>query len=571
MLEGTLCLILIISTCFPGIQSSGTKVDVIDLRGKDLKVRLLVLSLQGIVNRRGPLLYVLWEGIRVEPTPSERWLKYYEDKGWIGGFKHISLTDAIRKYREFLNGFVIYDPELPATINLAVSLAGVENLTVAHPDFKEMLEESGLELKYDLRGLFDSKDEVHRWMLENVFPHCNKSLINLFPTFKAVIVYRVSIIDYVIENRACSIGLSVDEDSELIGEFYSRMDKFAIVIGYPEDSKFERPWVSLTSKYGLINVLATAIAPNFSFHSKMPRQGRYIQDHRFEFEVDNGKIYVAFVVSDLGLNVMQSFYYEMWLSDKRGEIPIGWWLDAITMEICPGILQYYYETKSSSDYFYSAHVAGRIRASDFPYLEEYLNRGQKYLDRCSLKVVGFSNHKKKDEKVLKLYSEVLDVEGFLFGFGPEFEDEYWVVDGKVWIIPRYMGDPDEVVKAIDGYVESTDRRPLFIVIGIGLWYYPTIEQVVEIKDQLQEKYGDEIVFCRVDELIGAAKKSLSTSPSRDHRTINARRIIQAFLLATFLSILLIWMVKSKNIGKRKYSQEKIGNREYSQIFVQAKI
>ena len=489
---------------------SGEEVDVIDLRGEDLKTRLLVLSLQGIVNREKPQLYVLWESKRVEPTASERWLEYYRRKGWIKGYKIVSIEEALEKYKKYLKGAVIYDPELPATINLAVSLAGVYNLIVAHSDFMPILAKHGLEVKYDLRGKFKDGIEVHEWQLKNVFPYCNKSLINLFPTVKGVMIYRVSIIDYVIANRACSIGLNVKRDRALISKYYEKMNKFAIALGYPENPALERPWVELTSKYGLVNVLATAFSPNFSFHSKMPAKRKYNQDHKFEITLDPDKIYVAFVVSDLGLNNMQDFYYEMWLSEARGEVPIGWWLDPIVVEFCPGIVQYYYETKTPNDHFYSAHVGGRIRASDFPYLDDYLRRGQKYLDRCSLKIVAFSNHHRKDDRVFELYSEILDVEGFIFGFGPEFEEEYWFVGDKVWIVPRYMGNPQTAFKAIKNYIDSKQKRPLFIIIGIGLWYYPRVEDVVEIRDMLREEYGDQIVFCRIDKLFAAVKEYNST-------------------------------------------------------------
>ena len=518
---------------------SGVEVDVVDLRGEDLKTRLLVLSLQGIVNREKPQLYVLWESRRVEPTASERWLEYYKEKGWIKEYKIISIEEALEKYKRYLKGVVIYDPELPATINLAVSLAGIYDLVVAHPDFTPMLAEHGLEVKYDLRGKFRDRIEAHKWQLENVYPYCNKSLINLFPTVEGVMIYRVSIIDYVIANRACSIGLNVKRDEALIGEYYEKMDKFAIALGYPEDAVLERPWVELTSKYGLLNVLATALSPNFSFHSKIPAKRKYEQDHKFEIMLDPDKIYVAFAVSDLGLNSMQDFYYEMWLSEARGEVPIGWWLDPMVVEFCPGIVQYYYETKTPNDYFYSAHVGGRVRASDFPYLDDYLRRGQKYLDRCSLKIVAFSNHHRKDDRVFKLYSEILNVEGFVFGFGPEFEEEYWLVDDKVWIVPRYIGSPQTAFKAVKNYIDSRQERPLFIIIGIGLWYYPKVEDVIEIRDMLREEYSDQIVFCRIDELVAAVKEYNSTYEPVEGKL----RLLPVILAAAIIALIIFFYFK----------------------------
>ncbi len=509
-------LILLALCVVPLAAAQPPTVDVVDLRGADLKARLLMLSLEGIVNREGPRLYVLWESVRVKFPASERWLEYYRRKGWISGYRLVGFWEAVEKYRHYVKGAVVYDPALPATINVAASLAGVEDLVIAHPDYVPKLNELGIEVKIDLRGRFRSSREAHEWQLEHVFPRCNKSLLYYFPTMREVAIYRVSLLDYAVSYRACSIGLRLTADKDLIGRYYEGLEKFALVIGYPERAKLERPWVEYTSKYGLLNVLGTGLAPNLSFHSRIPARRRFEQEHR-KLEPKPGKIYIAFAVTDLGLNSMQDFYYEMWLSHSRGKVPISWWLDPITADICPGIVQYYYETKTPNDYFYSAHVGGRIRPSDFPYLEEYLERGQEYLDRCSLRVVAFSNHNLRDDRVLKLYSEKLDIEGFVFGFGPEFEDEYWLVGDKVWVIPRFVGSPGAAYLAVKGYIETHPERPLFIVVGIGLWHYPTVEQVIWLKERLQEDYGDQAVFCRLDELVSAAKSYAQRARRpRDH-------------------------------------------------------
>lgn len=56
-------------------------LDVIDLRGSNETTRLLALSLQGIVNKNGPRIYVLWESKDEFGNPSEEWAKYYKSKG----------------------------------------------------------------------------------------------------------------------------------------------------------------------------------------------------------------------------------------------------------------------------------------------------------------------------------------------------------------------------------------------------------------------------------------------------------------------------------------------------------
>ena len=121
-------------------------------------------------------------------------------------------------------------------------------------------------------------------------------------------------------------------------------------------------------------------------------------------------------MSDLGLNTMHDRYSGAWNDTKRGNLSVSWWLDGIVKDFCPGIVQYYYETKTSNDFFYGAHVGGRIRPSDFPDLQGYLKRGKKYLEDCDLNTVAFSNHGKYDYSVFENYSRVLDnCIGFFYG------------------------------------------------------------------------------------------------------------------------------------------------------------
>ncbi len=80
-------------------------------------------------------------------------MEYYEEKGWIDSYKIIGVEEAVKKNRNHLDVMMIYDPELPATMNLAVSLSGIENLVIAHPDLVQMLANLGISIKYDLRGV----------------------------------------------------------------------------------------------------------------------------------------------------------------------------------------------------------------------------------------------------------------------------------------------------------------------------------------------------------------------------------------------------------------------------------
>ncbi len=90
-----------------------------------------VTTLQGIVNRDQPRLYVRFVEAHGRNL-DDHWLKLYSKPGaWLADRKVEavkSLEALIDRYRSYISGVVVYDPRVPATSNLASTLAGAENL-----------------------------------------------------------------------------------------------------------------------------------------------------------------------------------------------------------------------------------------------------------------------------------------------------------------------------------------------------------------------------------------------------------------------------------------------------------
>jgi len=96
-----------------------------------------VATLQGIVNRDGPRLYVRFVAARGVQC-DDYWLDRLSAPGqWLERVRREpipDLTTLINTYRRFINGVVLYDPKVPATSNLASTLAGVEDLIAIRYD-----------------------------------------------------------------------------------------------------------------------------------------------------------------------------------------------------------------------------------------------------------------------------------------------------------------------------------------------------------------------------------------------------------------------------------------------------
>jgi hypothetical protein len=95
----------------------------------------LVACLQGIVNRHGPRLYL--NAIQSHLKDSSfsvdmYWLDKMRAPGtWLYGRQFESVKDIealIRRFRRYIRGAVVWDPKVPATSNVASTVAGCENL-----------------------------------------------------------------------------------------------------------------------------------------------------------------------------------------------------------------------------------------------------------------------------------------------------------------------------------------------------------------------------------------------------------------------------------------------------------
>ena len=116
---------------------------------------LAVACLQGIINRDAPRLYVLSR----KNTRPQYWLDILsKNDRWLSGRKLSpieNLDGLIQLAGDKLKGAVIWDPEVPATVNVATTIAGIEDGVVLSPDLHQS---SSLPVLHDLRGRFTGSE-----------------------------------------------------------------------------------------------------------------------------------------------------------------------------------------------------------------------------------------------------------------------------------------------------------------------------------------------------------------------------------------------------------------------------
>ena len=160
---------------FPSFRGAGT-VRVADLRELDGFDRLLLITLQGLVNREKPQLYLIADPV---------------DETWVGdlGVRTVREKDPLAlvdRYRDRIGGAVVYDVDVPHTINLATTIAGLQGLVVATA---EQAEHHGIEVVEDLRGRFeDDPAAIHDWAMAHLWDRCTHEILVGLPPVHTVAV-----------------------------------------------------------------------------------------------------------------------------------------------------------------------------------------------------------------------------------------------------------------------------------------------------------------------------------------------------------------------------------------------
>ncbi|GIO42816.1 hypothetical protein J41TS4_25740 [Paenibacillus apis] len=138
--------------------------------------RLLLATLQGIVNRAEPRIYLLEN----EEEGKLTWLKDLR----VPYVLHDDVWTIVKKYKNELKGLIIYDPEVPDSINVATTLAGLKDAVVVSPELAVKLQAAPYKLKIvqDLRGKFKDRLDAYTWQYEQLWDKTtHRILVGLSP------------------------------------------------------------------------------------------------------------------------------------------------------------------------------------------------------------------------------------------------------------------------------------------------------------------------------------------------------------------------------------------------------
>jgi hypothetical protein len=371
-------------------------------------------------------------------TP-QYWLDTFSKAdGWLAGRerKNISGLDSLLALAgERVKGAVIWDPAVPASVNVATTIAGVKDCVVLSPELAELvLAKWKLPVIDDLRGRFTGaesgsrKNDAYRWAVREYLAKglCSTHLMCLFEdsaTSRAEgNVSYVITRDWAVRNRSFVFDLSPwgdekpkdDPDqpmgtdlatyhtilsetlnqsagkcmTEVAGFFafwkYSNIPGFA---SQHEPVPTEWETVYVISPYNCYQNTVASDCYNQSFHSQAPFADLKQSRPKPADNVEN-KTYLCFLMADYdSATPLYDFLPKHWDDPNRGKLPLAWGINPNLIETYPDIITHCYKTATPNDHFTSdASCAGyfnpnRVKPEQLPL---FIKHNKKFFDATDM-------------------------------------------------------------------------------------------------------------------------------------------------------------------------------------------
>lgn len=498
---------------FPTFQPP-QHLDIYDVRGASFEVQLAVLTAAGIINRTQPRVYLLisnddlfWLDHVFHAIPQKR-------AAQTGEAALFALLDS---YRTDLRGLIIYDPNLPDTINVATTLAGQRDGLVVAPNLAQTIQEKyQLPLIEDLRVYgWRTRLQAYHWAAQHLLPSAAPRLVaglnpqavaglRSFLVASRTFVYWLDSRDYL---PNFSAGLL--SERALMQRIIRSFPPGSAHLGWFID---ESSGVYITSRSAMI-VLASDFFNNLEVWSAIHPEAVQMAPLPAPLTAEPDKRYISFTISDGdNLQYLQHRMLHLWNDAGRGRLPIGWTFSPVALPLAPALAAYYTSTATANDELIAGPSgAGYIFPSHWPVdqLPTYLQHtGQlmQAMNMTTLEVLdaglwqssglplasytGLNGMVLSDEARQRAYVQALapyGLHGILSGSGVLVPQSKYV-DG----VPLYdnlglASGVQAAVAMIKGASLLHARRPSFVNVYVLAWNM-TPSDLLQVMEQLGDEY-----------------------------------------------------------------------------------
>jgi hypothetical protein len=488
-----------------------------------LPEKTLLLSLQGLANRAAPQFYVIhpkdfqWE--ITEPL-----FEFYQRKHDVRFAELKTAEEALARFNGSAKGYVVWDPAVPASLNVAFTIAGLEDALVVTPAQVPLVEKHGLRKIDDLTGRYTGRTDaqIYADAVDRYWARCTHDAIMLQGGHRGA-VRQPAMADWGIRQKMFFHDLSANpqhpEELALEKRLLSELKPGSIVFGWHAYGKdTEEQHTTLLSGYGL-KMEGLHNLPNLSFNCqfgftpgfKFTNPGHVAPDARL---TAGPKVYLAFVQSDsIGIGV--------WTKPGRGKLPFAWQVTMNWTKFSPAALEYFHESATPNDYFIGGlsgpgyMYPNHIPADRFPLLMQEAREMMAALDEHIMEIMDNSaadgnvgNTDLTKETVDRYYAAFPNVIGFINGYGPartrDLRDTRPMLSYEYYIDPRRPRE--EVAADLNELIALNAKRPYFLLVHVR--ESNDVNSLVDIVKQLSGP--TEVVPIDVFLKLAASKQTYTT-------------------------------------------------------------
>ena len=556
------------------------KIDLLDVSGFTYPERLTANCLQGLVNREGPQLFLNY-GNYDDPGTRKTNSVQMTEENWFGKYREFlkrndldnldyyqseynltinplkDLPSAIQKYSQHLKGLVVWDPDLLDSVNLALMVAGLNDLLVCHPDQIAELESlTGLRVTEDLRGRFTDRVALYRWAFEHLFNQCKPGQVaHMEPTWQ-----RAEFTDYIVQNKLFTFCLSCHQKGGLrtFGQklllllvagplwlrnflFGTRLDglvrrlairllglgapetrletqleravkaePYPTIFGWHSDRDDELAFMLAISANGL-RLAPTFLASNYSFHSRLPEKVPFKQHYLSPENVAmEDKVYLTFTLSDGDqFALMNTAEVGNWRRPEHGKVPFNWEVQPLLAEIAPALLGYYYRNLTEADMLVAGPSgAGYVIPPLVPNLPAYMRESARYCDLADIRITT-SYTSNPPRRVIRDHAQAEgNFLGYIAGYFHLGQTPMCMAGDRPFVsyawphVDQIGWHADKVLEGIRKLVEAPGTGPRFIACHLFA-YCTTVADVYAFCQTLDPQ---RVKVVRADEFLLTATK-----------------------------------------------------------------
>jgi hypothetical protein len=557
-------------------MNQSPSITVIDVNRFSYSERVCIAAVQGLVNRTSPSIYLDY-GIYDDPTARRTNENFMDDDIWYAKYRDLlgnqdqrnlayyqkkfnftistvtTLEEIITQHLDLFSGMVVWDENMPDTVNIALMMAAQQNLLPVTGALAESLQNTGLVIKEDLRNRWTKRVSLYQWAFENLFASSK-------PGYVACVEpgwLRSEFLDYIVQERIFVYSLSSTAGglgSQLmlllsfgpprLREFLFNLSldkiirKFALkwmgwksaevklsnhiqtsvisstyptIFGWHTQRDDELAFMFQLSSNGL-RLVPSHLAGNFSFHSKLPSSGMKQKPVATRQSLDPQGIYLTFTLSD-GDQLMMMHTGELgnWYSPQRGRIAFNWETQPLLAELAPALMEKYTTTATENDCLIAGPSgAGYIVPPLAPHLDVYTKETARVCAQVGIDVVTTYVADPPARVSRILARQKGEIRGYLAGYAvvtrapmqlvdntPIIANQFPTVD-QIWL------HAEDLLAKVSDEIANLHAYPAFI--GVHLFAYRnTYDDIVRFVEQLDNEH---VHVVRGDEFLDLAKQHL---------------------------------------------------------------